>query len=68
MSEGGRDHWLCSYNILPALSHEGYTAVDIFMTPVNREMFMEFLEESLVRMQPLYLHIHLDNLLLRWLD
>ena len=36
------------YSVLPALTSEGYIALDIFEGSVNKERFIRFLEEQLV--------------------
>lgn len=51
------------YNILPAMTHEGYIAVDIYLKPVTKRIFMEFLEFSLVSNPPLHLHTNPQTLL-----
>lgn len=40
------------YSVLPALSLEGYVALDIFEGSVNKEWFLRFLEEQVVSHTP----------------
>jgi transposase len=37
--------------VLPALTSEGYITLDIFEGSINKERFIHFLEEQLVRVQ-----------------
>lgn len=45
------------YSVLPALTSEGYIALDIFEGSVNKERFVRFLEEQLVCNIILYHHL-----------
>ncbi|KAE9399373.1 hypothetical protein BT96DRAFT_820629 [Gymnopus androsaceus JB14] len=36
------------FSVLPALTHEGVVALEIFRGTVNRELFINFLKEHLV--------------------
>ena len=43
--------WGQLYLVLPALTSEGYIALDIFESSVNKERFIHFLEEQLVHVR-----------------